>query len=56
MKNPRTTIAGYLVIAGALAYGVAHFLSTGTIDAETLKAVVTAVAGTGLVAGADGGH
>lgn len=56
MKNPKTTIAGYLVIAGAVLYGIARFLQTGNIDANTLNAVVAALAGTGLVAGADGGH
>ena len=56
MQNKKTTIAGYLVIAGAVLYAVARFLQSGTVDGETVKAVFAAVAGSGLVMAQDGGH
>lgn len=56
LKNPKTTIAGYLLLAASIIYGVAKFLQTGSVDGETVKAIMGALGGTGLIASADGGH
>ncbi len=55
LNNPRTTLAGYLVLLSSLATLVAHVLTTGFTSAD-LSAVVTAVMGLGLISAKDGGH
>lgn len=55
MNNPKTTIAGYLVVAGAVLTVVAHVLTGGLTQAD-FSAVMAALAGIGLVFAADGGH
>lgn len=56
MKNPKTTIAGYLILAASLATVAAHLLSGAGFGASDIGAVVTAVGGLGLVGASDGGH
>ena len=53
MKNKRTTIAGYLLLAGAVLTAGAQVLSGGTPD---VAAVLTALTGIGFIAASDGGH
>lgn len=53
MSNPKTTIAGYLLLAGAIITAVAQFLSGHSPD---VASVLTALTGVGLIAAADGGH
>lgn len=56
MRNPKTTIAGYLIIAGSIIFAVAKFLQTGALDADTIKGVIGAITGAGLIGASDGGH
>jgi hypothetical protein len=54
MKNKKTTIAGILLLVGAVATGVAQLLS-GAADFETvMAAVAAAVTGSGLLLASDG--
>ncbi len=53
MKNKRTTIAGYLLLAGAVLTAGAQFMSGGTPD---FSALLAALAGVGFITAADGGH
>ena len=53
MKNKRTTIAGYLLLVGAVATAAAQIMSGGTPD---VAAVLTALTGIGFIVSADGGH
>ncbi len=52
MKNKRTTIAGWLLIAGALATAFAQAMAGET---PNVAAVLTALTGMGFLASADGG-
>jgi len=55
VKNKKTTIAGALLIVGAILTGIAGVM-TGTLTAtEALMAVGAAVTGGGFLATADGG-
>ena len=54
MNHPKTTIAGYLVVAAALLSLVAKFFGGG-IDATAIQEVIAALAGIVLVASSDGG-
>lgn len=56
MKNSKTTISGYLILAATIFTVVAHFLSTGSISSADFAAIPSALAGIGLIAAADGGH
>lgn len=56
MKNPKTTIAGYLVLLGSLSTVGAHLMTGQGLSVQDLMAVVTALAGVGLVLSSDGGH
>lgn len=56
VRNPKTTIAGYLIIAGSIIFAVAKFLQTGALDADTIKGVIGAITGAGLIGASDGGH
>ncbi len=53
MKNKRTTIAGYLLLVGAVSTAAAQVLSGGTPD---FSALLTALAGVGFIVASDGGH
>lgn len=63
MSNPKTTITGYLVLAGAVFYAIAHCAAAwhgvpgavclGSADAAALT---MGLAGIGLIAAKDGGH
>ena len=53
MSNPKTTIAGYLVLAGAVLMAVGHLLQGQMPDIST---VLAAAAGAGLVFAKDGSH
>lgn len=55
MKNPGTTVIGYLVLCGTLARFVMS-LASGTVDATILHDVAGAFAGVGLILAKDGGH
>lgn len=55
MSNPKTTIAGYLVLAASLLTVMAKFLS-GAMGPEDWNLVVSALAGVGLIAARDGSH
>ena len=55
MRNKKTTIAGILLLVGAVATGVGQLLS-GTADFEAVLASIgAAVLGGGLLAAGDGG-
>ena len=56
MKNPKTTIAGYLVLAASIVTVVAHFLTAGSLNQTDMAAVIAAIAGLGLIGASDGGH
>ena len=55
MKNPKTTIAGYLLVITSLATMVAHVL-TGDINVMDIQNIVGALAGIGLISAQDGGR
>jgi hypothetical protein len=55
INNPKTTIAGYMVLAASLLMVVAHGLS-GSLGAADLTAVLGAAGGVGLISAKDGGH
>ena len=54
MNHPKTTVAGYLVVAAAVISFIAKFMSGG-IDATSIQEIIAALAGVGLVASSDGG-
>lgn len=56
MTNPKTTIAGYLVLAATLLTVVAHLLTGVGLSGADLAAIPAALAGIGLIAASDGGH
>jgi|GEM_PF-2381659 hypothetical protein len=57
MANPKTTIAGYLVILGAIATAVGTYMLNGSLDIHgVMQALALAGIGAGLVAAKDGGH
>lgn len=56
MKNPKTTIAGYLMVLAAVATVVAHVLSGSGLGQTDIAAVVAAIGGLGLINASDGGH
>lgn len=55
MTNPKTTVAGYLLIVASVATAASHFLTGGLTSAD-LSSVLAALAGIGLVMSKDGGH
>jgi hypothetical protein len=55
MNNPKTTIAGYLVLAASLLTVIAHGLS-GSLGGADLTALLGAAGGVGLISARDGGH
>ena len=55
MSNPKTTIAGYLVLLAAMATVAAHVL-TGSVSLADFGAILPALTGIGLIAAKDGGH
>ena len=56
MKNPKTTVAGYLTIAASIIGIIAHVLSSGGIGMSDIQALLGILAGFGLIAAQDGGH
>lgn len=56
MNNPKTTTAGYLVLAAAVLVLVAHCLQGNCMGASDVTALMGALAGIGLIAAKDGGH
>lgn len=56
MKNPKTTIAGYLILLASVATVAAHLLSGAGLGQADIGAVVAAVSGLGLIGASDGGH
>jgi hypothetical protein len=55
LNNPKTTAAGYLILAASILTVVAHWLS-GVLSMADLNALVGAIGGAGLIAAKDGGH
>jgi hypothetical protein len=55
VKNPYTTIAGYLTIAITVAQYLVSFASTHTWPPSAMD-IVALIAGIGLVLAKDGGH
>lgn len=57
MSNKKTTIAGYISLAGAVLYLIASVLTGSGIDAS-VGAVIAALGsgGIGLISASDGGH
>jgi hypothetical protein len=56
MKNPKTTVAGYLILLASVATVAAHLLSGSGLGQTDIAAVVTAITGLGLIGASDGGH
>jgi hypothetical protein len=56
MKNPKTTIAGYLILLASVATVAAHLLTGAGLGQGDIAAVVGAISGIGLIGAADGGH
>lgn len=56
MKNPKTTVAGYLILLAAVATVAAHLLTGAGLGQTDIGAVVAAVTGLGLIGASDGGH
>ena len=56
MKNPKTTIAGYLILAASVITVVAHVLAGGGLTQADIGAVLGAISGIGLIGASDGGH
>lgn len=54
-QNPRTTLAGYVVCLGAIAYIIVHAIQ-GNLSMNDLIALGGIVAGAGLISAHDGGH
>ena len=55
MKNPKTTIAGYLVLGASVISFAAKILGGG-LDAGAIQEVMTALGGIGLITAHDGSH
>ena len=55
MKNPKTTISGYLVLTVSILSLVTHWMN-GTFGAQDVQAVLGALGGVGLIVASDGGH
>ena len=56
MRNPKTTMAGYAVLLSAILSMVAKLLKGLPLGVEDFTMLSVALAGVGLIAGADGGH
>lgn len=56
MVNPKTTIAGYAILAIALGYLAWKAAFGGGLVLDDLKAVIGIITGAGLIASEDGGH
>lgn len=56
MKNPKTTIAGYLILLASVVTVAAHVLTGAGLSQADLGAVVAAISGLGLIGASDGGH
>ena len=55
VNNPKTTIAGYMVLVASLLMVVAHGLN-GSLSGADLTALLGAAGGVGLISAKDGGH
>lgn len=55
MLNPKTTVLGYIIIAGAVAKLILDLLHGAPVESD-IGAIVAALAGAGLVVAKDGGH
>lgn len=55
MKNPKTTIVGWVILGSSLLAIVLRVVSTGELSAHDMDTVFTAAAGVGLIAAKDGG-
>jgi hypothetical protein len=55
VNNPKTTIAGYMMLVASLLMVVAHGLN-GSLGAADFTALVGAAGGVGLISAKDGGH
>ena len=55
MRNPKTTLPGYLVLAASM-LSLAAKLLAGGLDAAAIQDILAALAGIGLIGAHDGGH
>ncbi len=55
MQNPKTTMAGYLVLGASILSLAAKFVGGG-VDVGAIQEVLAALAGLGLISARDGGH
>jgi hypothetical protein len=56
MKNKKTTVAGYVIVAAAVLKVIADYLTTGDIAVSINESLLPALAGAGLIGAQDGGH
>lgn len=56
IKNPWTTIPGYLTLIGAVVLAVAHCMQGNCLGAGDITVLMGAMAGIGLISAKDGGH
>lgn len=56
MRNPKTTIVGYLALVSAVCTLLIHSLSGAGLNLDDLLVLSQALAGVGLIAGRDGSH
>ena len=56
ISNKKTTLLGYLVLAGSVLTCVITLLQGGDVMACVTNMIVPALGGAGLIAASDGGH
>jgi len=56
VKNKKTTVAGYMVLAASALNVLAAILGGGDASAAINDSLLPAIAGAGLVSAQDGGH
>jgi hypothetical protein len=56
MQNKKTTVAGYVVLAGAALTVVGIALQGGDVGSAFVQVLLPALTGAGLIAASDGGH
>lgn len=56
LRNPKTTVYGYLVLASALCTLLAHALGDHGLSVTDIAHLGEALAGVGLISAGDGSH
>ena len=56
VRNKKTTVAGYVVLGGAVLIVVGTAIAGGDIGTAFQTVLLPALAGIGLVSASDGGH